>query len=257
MRLKEKVAIVTGGGRGIGRAYALGFAREGANVVIADTIFENAQEVAKEITNQGGKALPLNTDVSSEISTLEMAKKTMEQFGRIDVLMNNAAIFYGIGNKNWDAWLPEEWDLMFAVNVKGSWLCIKAVVPHMMSQRSGKIINISSGTTLSASTTILPYTCSKGAIVILTRSMARALGEYNINVNCISPGYTMTEATREMPGKTAGMDEALLQKRCFRRSQQPEDLVGTAIFLASNDSDFITGQIVPVDGGESVGPSQK
>jgi 3-oxoacyl-[acyl-carrier protein] reductase len=257
MRLKEKVAIVTGGGRGIGRAYALGFAREGAKVVVADIIFENAQKVAREINDKGGKAMPLKTDVSSESSTLEMAKKTMEQFGRINILMNNAAIFYGVGNKNWDAWQPEEWDRMFAVNVKGSWLCMKAVIPHMISQHSGKIINISSGTTLLASTTILPYTCSKGAIVILTRSMARALGEYNINVNCISPGYTMTEATLAMPGKPVGMDEALNQNRCFRRAQQPEDLVGTAIFLASSDSDFITGQIIPVDGGETVGPSQK
>jgi NAD(P)-dependent dehydrogenase (short-subunit alcohol dehydrogenase family) len=257
MRLKEKVAIVTGGGRGIGRAYALGFAREGAQVVVADIIFENAQKVAKEINTKGGKALALHTDVSSESSTLEMARKTIEQFGRIDILMNNAAIFYGVGNKNWDAWLPEDWDRMFAVNVKGSWLCVKAVVPHMISQGGGKIINISSGTTMLAATTILPYTCSKGAIVILTRSMARALGEHHINVNCISPGYTMTEATKEMPEKPAGIDEILLQNRCFRRPEQPEDLVGTAIFLASKDADFITGQIIAVDGGETVGPSQK
>ncbi len=257
MRLKEKVAIVTGGGRGIGRAYALGFAREGAIVVVADIIFENAKKVAEEIKAKGGKTLALGTDVSSESSTLEMARKTIEQFGKIDILMNNAAIFYGVGNKNWDAWLPEDWDRMFAVNVKGSWLCVKAVVPYMISQGGGKIINISSGTTMLAATTILPYTCSKGAIIVLTRSMARALGEHHINVNCISPGYTMTEATMEMPGKPAGIDEMLLQNRCFRRSEQPEDLVGTAIFLASKESDFITGQIIAVDGGETVGPSQK
>lgn len=252
MKLKDKVAIVTGGGRGIGRAYALRYAAEGAKVTIADIIVENARNVAEEIKVKGGEALPLHTDVSSESSTLEMAKKTVEKFGKIDILLNNAAIFYGLGSRKWDSWQPEDWDRILAVNVKGIWLCAKAVVPHMIAQGKGKIINIASSTTEKGTHVLLPYTASKGAVVVLTRSMARALGEYNINVNGISPGYTRTEATLEMPGRTPEMDQMLINDRCIHRVEQPADLVGTAVFLASEDSDFITGEIIKVDGGETI-----
>lgn len=252
MKLRDKVAIITGGGRGIGRAYALRFAAEGARVTVADIILENARKVAEEIKKQGGEALPLGTDVSSESSTLEMAEKTVERFGRIDILLNNAAIFYGVAARRWDSWPPEDWDRMFAVNVKGTWLCMKAVAPHMISQSKGKIINVSSSTVEKGFPVILPYTCSKGAIVVLTTCMARALGDYNINVNCISPGYTLTPATMEMPGRSPDMEEALIKDRCIRRAEQPEDLVGAAVFLASEDSDFITGETVKVDGGETI-----
>jgi len=252
MKLNEKVAIITGSGRGIGRAYAMRFAEEGAKVVLADIIVENTRKVAAEIKDNGGCALPLETDVSSESSTLEMANKAIEHFGRIDILVNNAAIFYGIETRNWDLWKPEEWDQMFSVNVKGIWLCIKAVVPHMIRQRKGKIINISSSTAKKGFHTLLPYTCSKGAVTVLTMSMARPLGQYNININTISPGYTMSEASIERPGKPAGLDEALAKSRCLQRAEKPEDLVGTAVFLASEDSDFITGQTVAVDGGETL-----
>jgi 3-oxoacyl-[acyl-carrier protein] reductase len=250
MKLKDRVSIITGGGRGIGRAYALRFAEEGAKVVVADIVLESAQKVADEVKAKGGEALAIQTDVSSPSSTSEMAQKTLEQFGKIDVLVNNAAIYYGIGIKRWDTWEPEDWDRMYAVNVKGSWLCIKAVVPHMTAQGKGKIINVSSDTVDTGMEALLPYTCSKGAIIALTRTMARALGRKNISVNCISPGYTMSEASVEMPGKVKGMDELVLRGRCFRRAEEPEDLVGTAVFLASEDSDFITGQTIVVDGGE-------
>ncbi len=252
MRLKDKVAIITGGGRGIGRAYALRFAAEGAKVVVADIISDNAQKVAREIVNAGGNSLSLVTDVSSPDDTEKMAKKTVDKFGRIDILLNNAAIFYGLGARKWDSWQPDEWDRILAVNVKGIWLCMKAVVPYMISQSKGKIINISSSTTEKGTAVILPYTCSKGAVSVMTTCMARALGEHNINVNCISPGYTMTPATMEWPGRTPEMDESLIKDRCFRRHEQPEDLVGTAVFLASEDSDFITGEIIKVDGGETI-----
>lgn len=250
MKLKEKIAVVTGGGRGIGRSYALRFSEEGARVAIADISFENAQRVADEIKAAGGDALAVHTDVASEASTLEMAQKTMDRFGRIDVLVNNAAIYYGIGMRRWDSWEPEEWDRMFAVNVKGSWLCMKAVVPHMISQSKGKIINISSDTMDTGLEALLPYTCSKGAIMTLTRCMARAMGRHNICVNCISPGFTMSEASTDMASKIKGMDELATKGRCLKRVQLPEDLVGTAVFLASEDSDFITGQTIVVDGGE-------
>jgi 3-oxoacyl-[acyl-carrier protein] reductase len=252
MRLKGKVAIITGAGRGIGRAYALRFAAEGAKVTVADIIWENARKVAEEIKNKGGEALPLGTDVSSESSTQEMAQKTVEQYGRIDILLNNAAIFYGLGTRKWDSWTSEEWDRILTVNIKGTWLCIKAVVPHMISQSKGKIINISSSTTEKGTTVLIPYTSSKGAVSVLTTCMAKALGQYNITVNCISPGYTITPATIEMPGRFEGMDEMLIKDRCIRRAEQPEDLVGTAVFLASEDSDFVTGEIIKVDGGETI-----
>jgi 3-oxoacyl-[acyl-carrier protein] reductase len=250
MKLKDKVAIVTGGGRGIGRAYALRFSEEGAKVVIADIALDNAQKAADEIKATGGETLALHTDVSSRPSTEDMAKKTVEQFGKIDILVNNAAIYYGIGMNRWDSWAPEDWDRMFAVNVKGSWLCIKAAAPFMIAQGKGKIINISSNTVQTGLEALLPYTCSKGATIALTRVMARALGRHNICVNCISPGYTMSEASIEMPGKVEGMDKLATRGRCFRREEEPDDLAGTAVYLASEDSDFITGQTIVVDGGE-------
>ena len=250
MKLKDKVAIITGAGRGIGRAYALGFADEGAKVVIAEIVLENAKKVAAEIEAKGKEALALHVDVSDTSSTLDMAEKTVAQFGRIDILLNNAAIYYGIGSRSWDSWAIEEWDRMFAVNVRGSWLCIKAVVPHMIAQGKGKIINIASSTVDIGLPALLPYTCSKGAVMTLTRTMARALGRHNINVNCISPGYTLSEASLEMPGKVAEEDDMAVRVRCLRRPEIPNDLVGTAIYLASRDSDFITGQIITVDGGQ-------
>ncbi len=249
MKLKDKVAIVTGGGRGIGRAYALRFADEGAKVVVAEIVAENAQKVADEIKAKGGEALAVHTDVSSEASTTEMAKKTIEQFEKIDILLNNAAIYYGIGVKRWDDWAPEDWDRMYAVNVKGGWLCSKAVVPQMITQGKGKIINIASGTADMGYAGLLPYTCSKGAVMAMTRAIARSLGRYNINVNCISPGYTMSEASVEMPGYSEKGTEMMVQAQALRRAEQPEDLVGTAVFLAGEDSDFITGQTISVDGG--------
>lgn len=250
MKLKDKVAIITGAGQGIGRAYALRYADEGAKVVSADIAAEKAQKVAGEIEAGGGEALAVHTDISDEASTVAMVKKAIARFGRIDILLNNAAIYYGVGLKRWDASNPEDWDRIFAVNVKGPWLCAKAVVPQMITQGRGKIINIASSTVDTGFHGLLPYACSKGAVIALTKSLARALGRHNINVNCISPGYTMSQASIEMPGKVPGADEALLRSRCLRRPELPEDLVGTAVFLASEDSDFITGQTIAVDGGE-------
>jgi NAD(P)-dependent dehydrogenase (short-subunit alcohol dehydrogenase family) len=250
MRLEDNVAIITGAGRGIGRSYALKFAEEGASVVIADIVVENAQAVAKEIEAQGGKALPLLTDVSDEVSTVQMVTQAVKQFGKIDILLNNAAVFGGVEVKPWDNWSMAEWQRMFAVNVMGSWLCAKAVVPHMISQGKGKIINIASGTVDGGLFTLLPYTCSKGAVMTLTKCLARALGRHNINVNCISPGFTIDEATLLSLGGQEEAGERYIRGRCFRRHEYPADLVGTALFLASKDSDFITGQVIAVDGGE-------
>jgi 3-oxoacyl-[acyl-carrier protein] reductase len=250
VKLENKVAIITGGGRGIGRSYALRFAQEGASVVIADILFENAETAAKEIEASGGTAVPLLTDVSDERSTAQMATKVWEQFGKIDILINNAAVFYGVEGKPWESWSVAEWQAMYAVNVVGSWLCTKAVIPYMISQGKGKIINIASGTADGGFFALLPYTCSKGAVMTLTKCLARALGRDNINVNCISPGFTIDEATLLSLGGREDEGVKLTRGRCFRRHQYPEDLVGAVVFLASSNSDFITGQVISVDGGE-------
>jgi 3-oxoacyl-[acyl-carrier protein] reductase len=250
MRLEGKVTIITGAGQGIGEVYALGFSDEGAKVVVADIKFENAQKVADAIKAKGGEALAVHTDISDEASVKNLAEKTVGKFGKIDILLNNAAIYYGIGWRSWDSWSLEEWDRMYAVNARGTWQCIKAVAPHMIKRRKGKIINVSSGTVEFGSEIALPYTCSKAAVIALTMSMARALGQYEINVNCISPGFVLSEASKEMLGDR-GLAKVPTPARCLERPAYPVDMVGTAVFLASEDSDYITGQTIAVNGGNT------
>ena len=249
MRLKDKIAIITGAGQGIGREYALRFVGEGAKVVIAEINFDNARKVAGEIEAMGGEALAIKTDVSQEKDTQLMVQKTIKKFGRIDILINNAALYFGIGMKPFSLITAEEWDRLFAVNVKGAWLCIRAVASQMKKQGKGKIINISSGTWLAGIPMMLAYATSKAAVVGLTRCISKELGEFNINVNCIIPGFTLTEASKTMPGAPLGMEEGIAFFTALGRNELPEDLVGTAVFLASEDSDFITGQSINVDGG--------
>ncbi|GBC77543.1 Pyridoxal 4-dehydrogenase [bacterium HR08] len=242
-RLSGRVAIVTGAGRGIGRAYARRLAAEGARVVIAEIQFTNAQRVAEEIAAAGGQALALHTNVADWESVRQMAEQTVARFGRIDILVNNAAI---MDVKPWDQWTSEEWDAIFSVNVKGLYYCIKAVVPYMRQQGKGKIINIASAVFFHGQPYCLPYAVSKAAVIGLTRSLARELGEYNICVNAVAPGLTETERIRELFPEGA---DFLVPFQCFKRQEQPEDLVGTVAFLASDDSDFLTGQTICVDGG--------
>ena len=249
MKLKDKVAIITGGGQGIGKEYALGFAREGAKVVIAEIKLENAQQVVKEIESQGGKAIAVRTDVTSEADAREVAEKTIATFGRIDALVNNAAIYYGLEMKPFEFISEKEWDAMMAVNVKGLFIMSKAVMPQMKKQKSGSIINISSGTWLFGIPYLLHYVTSKAAVVGFTRALAREIGEHGIRVNAISPGFTMSEASKTMKGTPPGMTEMIADQTSLKRNQQPEDLVGACVFLASDDSGFITGQLLNVDGG--------
>jgi len=250
--LKDKVAIISGGCRGIGREYALGFVDQGAKVVIPDTVLENAESVVKGIEAKGGEAIALHADISDEDTTKMVADRTFEQFGKIDILVNNAAIYANIGFRPWDSLSAEEWDRIFAVNVKGTWLMCKAVVPFMMKEGKGKIINIGSNTSGApkGAEALFHYASTKGAIIVMTRLLARALGDSQINVNCITPGFTLTEASltqaNQHPG---GLAPRAVMGQCLGRSEQPEDLVGTAIYLASHLSDFVTGQLIPVDGG--------
>ena len=251
MRLKDKVAIVTGGGVGIGRAYCLGLAAEGAKVVVADIQEAEAKRVAGEILEKGGAALAVAVDVTSAEKTRAMAEAVLKKYGRIDVLVNNAALYSAIKKKPFSEIGEEEWDRVMAVNVKGLFLCVQAVFPAMKQQGKGKIINISSGTALGGTPFFLHYVTSKAGVIGFTRALARELGGDNIAVNAITPGLTISGPQQE----GVLTPEQLLdrrKKRSFQRDQKPEDLVGTVVFLASDDSDFITGQTINVDGGANM-----
>jgi len=250
MRLKDKVAIVTGGAQGLGKAYALRLAEEGARVVVAD--IQDGGEVQRAIEQKGGAALVLRTDVTNEGSTEEMAAQAVKQFGRIDVLVNNAAFFSSIVKKPFFEIGAAEWDAVLAVNLKGTFLCSKAVFPQMKTQGKGKIINISSGTFFKGLPHFLHYVTSKGGIVGLTRALAREVGDYGICVNAIAPGYTETDILLERPQDSEQVRAGIVSGRCIKRPETPEDLTGTVVFLASDDSDFLTGQTIAVDGGSAL-----
>jgi NAD(P)-dependent dehydrogenase (short-subunit alcohol dehydrogenase family) len=243
VRLEGKVAIVTGGARYIGAAYCRSLADEGAAVVIADVL--DGAAVAGEIVARGGKAIALKVDVSKEEDTSRMAAEALKAFGRIDILVNNAAIFINIQRHPFYEISAEEWDKVSAVNIKGPFLCAKAVFPQMKKQKSGKIINISSSTAYWGTPNFLHYVASKAALIGMTRSLAREVGEYGICVNAIAPGLVEHEGQNAPKALT----ELQLKARSIKRLQTPDDLLGTLIFLCSADSDFMTGQTIVVDGG--------
>ncbi|MCL5961292.1 MAG: 3-oxoacyl-ACP reductase FabG [Chloroflexi bacterium] len=250
MKLKDRVAIVTGGGLGIGRAYVERLAAEGARIVIADIAEDRAMATAEELRAMGHDVVAIRTDVSDEFSVNAMVAQTVELYGRIDILVNNAALFVALLPKKpfWETTV-EEWDRTMAVNVRGIFLCCKAVFPHMKAQGKGKIVNISSSTFWHGSKNMVHYVTSKGAVVGLTRALAKDLGEYNINVNAISPGLTESEGV--LQNYDSGVLGTYAVRRCLARSERPQDLVGTVAFLASDDSNFITGQTINVDGGDA------
>ncbi len=248
MRVKDKVAIVTGSAQGMGKAHALALAKEGAKVVICDIL--DCEPAAKEVEAIGGEALALKTDITNEQETVELAKKTAERFGRIDILVNNAAIFGGIEFKPFEQITAAEWDKIMAVNLKGMFLCSKAVVPYMEKQGKGKVINISSGVAFSGLPLFLHYTTSKGGVVSMTRGLAKELGDRgaNINVNCVAPGMVWTPATAGLVSEEFVKEDS--GKQCIRRIIQAEDVANAIVFFASDESDLITGQVLLVDGGK-------
>ena len=250
LRLKDKVAIITGGAFGLGRAFGLGMAAEGAKIVVADINAAAAEATAQEIQSRGGEAIAVGMDVSKVEDTLKTAEKAVERFGKIDILVNNAAVNYREKLTWGDVETLDlaEFDRVLAVNIKGPFLCVRAVLPAMKKQNKGKIINIASGTFFSGPPQIPHYVASKGGVIGLTRSLATALGKYNINVNCVAPGRTLNE---EPENKEAiAICESRIPGRALKRIEYPEDLVGAVIFFASAESDFITGQTLVVDGGE-------
>lgn len=247
MKLKGKVAIITGGARGLGKAFALRLAEEGAHIIIADII--DGVGVKEEIKEKGGEAIALYTDVSDEESTRNMARKAMEHFGKIDILINNAGIFASVGKKPFYEISSEEWDKVLGINLKGMFLCSKAVYPQMKRQGKGKIINISSGTFFMGAPYFIHYVASKGGIIALTRALAREVGDDGICVNAIAPGLTLSESVQGNPTYPEEYLRLTASGRCLKRDELPEDLTGAIVFLASDESDFITGQTIVVDGG--------
>jgi NAD(P)-dependent dehydrogenase (short-subunit alcohol dehydrogenase family) len=244
MRLEDKVVIVTGGAKGIGRAYCLGMAAEGARVVVADVA--DPKSTVQEVEARGAQALGVECDVSREEDTLRLATETLARFGRVDILVNNAALYGPLKRRPFMEIPVEEWDRVMAINLRGLFLCSRAVFPAMRTQGAGAIINIA----FKGVPHYIHYTTSKGGVVGFTRSLARELGEFGIRVNAIAPGFTLSgENEKNMPdaGKAANVG-----MRMLKRAEVPEDLVGTVIFLASDDSRFITGQTIVVDGGGSV-----
>ncbi|HNQ45369.1 MAG: SDR family oxidoreductase [Syntrophorhabdus sp.] len=253
MRLKDKIAIITGASQGIGAAFAAGFAKEGAKIVIAD-ISDGAKTV-KKVADAGSEALFVKTDVSKEPECMAMAKAAYDKFGSIDILINNAAVFANIVLKPFTELSSEEFKKVIEINTSGVFHCIKAVFPYM-KEKGGKIVNISSASILEGIPGMPHYVASKGAVMALTRCMARELGDFRINVNTIAPGFTHSEGGDQFDrGKALPLpplDELQLQGRCIKRPSMPEDLVGLALFLSTNDSAFITGQMIVHDGGLSL-----
>jgi NAD(P)-dependent dehydrogenase (short-subunit alcohol dehydrogenase family) len=253
MRLKDKVAIITGAAQGIGAAFAVGFAKEGAKIVIGD--IADAGNTLKRVKKEGSEGIYVKTDVNNEAECIAMAKAAFDRFGAINILINNAAIFGSIILKPFYELSSKEFKRVIEINTSGAFHCIKAVFPYL-KEKGGKIINISSASILEGVAGMPHYVASKGAMMALTRCMARELGDYKINVNTIAPGFTHSEGGNQFDRNKAlplpPLDELQMPGRCFKRPGVPEDLIGTALFLATDDSAFITGQMIVHDGGLSL-----
>ena len=248
-RLAGKVAVVTGGARGIGRHYSQALAAEGARVMIAD--IEDGRDLADVIAQRHGAGVAASAiaDVSDERAVAELVRETIERFGQIDVLVNNAALYSKLTPRNFNEWDGELWDRVMAINVRGPYLMVRHVAPHMIERKTGKIINIASGAAYKGVPRMLPYVTSKGAMLAFTRALSRELGPYGIAVNSLSPGYILSDTGLENKTHVEEERAPVRNSRAFKRDGYPEDLLGTLIFLASPDSDFVTGQSIVVDGG--------
>lgn len=246
-RLSGRTAIVTGAAQGLGAVFAKALAAEGANVAVCD-VMDPAPTVAA-ITAAGGAALGRVTDVTDPAAVAALVAEVDQRWGGIQILVNNASVSGETQPKPFLEISSQEFDRMMRVNVRGFFECAKAVVPVMRRQNYGKIINLASGNFFSATPEFLHYVASKGAVIAMTRAMARACGEWGIGVNSLAPGLTMSERVSAKFAKIPERTQGIVNSQAFKRLEQPQDLVGTLIFLASADSDFITGQMLMVDGG--------
>jgi NAD(P)-dependent dehydrogenase (short-subunit alcohol dehydrogenase family) len=243
-QLEGKVAIVTGAAQGIGRAIADGLAREGARIVVAD--LQNAEETAAVYSEGVG----LTVDVAKEEDVERMVREAVERCGSIDVLVNNAGLYASLAMRPFTEIPLEEWRRVMDVNVASMFLTSRAVVPVMREQGGGKIVNISSGTPFRGVPFLLHYVTSKGAIVAFTRALAKELGKDSIHVNCVAPGFTMSDGVKAQPEVVEKLRDVSVAARTIQRDQVPEDVVGAVVFLCTPAADFITGQTMVIDGGQ-------
>ena len=248
-RLAGRTAIVTGGAVGIGRHYSEALAAQGAEVMVADIV--DGAPVAAEIAAKYGRnaTTSMMFDVSDEKQVKALVAKTIERFGKIDILINNAALYAPLPTLKVEEIDVELWDRVMAINIRGPFLMVKHVVPHMIARKYGKIVNIGSGTVARGIPNFSHYVTSKGAVTAFTRTISRELGEHGICVNTLAPGYTLSETGLKNVTHVAQSKASSIQRRALKRDEYPEDLVGTLIYLCSSDSDFVTGQVLAVDGG--------
>ena len=242
--LTDRTVIVTGAATGIGQAFAVGCATQGANVVLAD--MSPADETVALVEQAGGKALAVRVDVADDTSTRAMAQAALDRFGRIDGLVNNAAYFREVKLTPFEQLDPAIWDRIFAVNVKGVWQCCKAVMPAMRERKSGSIVNIASVVAVAGQPGYLHYVATKGAVLSMTKGLAKECGANGVRVNVIAPGFVITGATKDRPVE---WQQSFLKARAISREQRPDDVVGTALYLLSDLAGFVSGQTIVVDGG--------
>ena len=242
--LEGQVAIVTGGSQGIGRAIAGGLAAAGARIVVAD--LQGAEEAAAVYPGGVG----LTVDVSSETDVARMVEGTVEQCGGVDILINNAGLYASLPMRPFEEIPVDEWRQVMDVNVLSMFLCCRAVVPLMKDRGGGRIVNISSGTPFRGVPFLLHYVTSKGAIVAFTRSLAKELGAAGVFVNCVAPGFTISDGVKAQPEVLEALAEVSVSARTLKRDQLPEDVVGAVVFLCGPGSEFITGQTMVIDGGQ-------
>jgi NAD(P)-dependent dehydrogenase (short-subunit alcohol dehydrogenase family) len=243
--LAGKVAIVTGGAQGIGNAIAKGLAAEGARIVVAD--LSRAEEAAQEFE----EGIGLTVDVADEAQVEGMAQEAIDCCGRIDILVNNAGLYASLQMRPFTEIPVEEWRQVMDVNVLSMFLTMRAVVPRMREQgEGGRVVNISSGTPFRGVPFLLHYVTSKGAIVALTRALAKELGRDDILVNCVAPGFTMSDGVREHPEVIEALQQVSVSARTLQRDQVPEDVVGAVVFLCGPGATFVTGQTIVIDGGQ-------
>ena len=245
--LEGKVAIVTGGAQGLGASFAGALAAQGARVMIGDLIAADA--VVAAITKDGGSCSAVKLDVCDPVSVANAVARTIEVFGQVDILVNNAGLFTNLPIGPFTEIDSASWDRVMAVNVRGTFECVKAVAPHMQTRGSGKIVNIASGTAMKGTPGLLHYVASKGAVISMTRAMARELGDHGICVNSLSPGLTMSDNVYANDAWTGDLIARNIASRALKREAFPRDLTGALLFLVSPASDFVTGQMLTVDGG--------
>ncbi|ENW15560.1 SDR family oxidoreductase [Acinetobacter haemolyticus] len=244
--LQGKKVLVTGAARGLGRDFAQAIAEAGAQVVMADILDELVQKEAIELQQRGLKVEAVKIDLSDAVSIQQAVEQAVEYLGGVDGLVNCAALATNVGGKSLMDYDADLWDRVMNINVKGTWLVTKECVPYLKQADAGKVINVASDTALWGAPNLMAYVASKGALVAMTRSMARELGQFNICINTLSPGLTLVEATEYVPQER---HDLYVNGRAIQRQQLPQDLNGTALYLLSDLSSFVTGQNIPVNGG--------